>query len=132
MPTIGPIYAKIIKDGQLHRVRADRGFYLGYLEKHPEFQSRIAALPNKVEVRLKEQGLAAKFDRELIFEAAGLCVYAHRNQRRDVGGKPYADHPFALAEAENEVLYVTNQEELIADLLHDVVEDTEFDIKFIR
>lgn len=58
-------------------------------------------------------------------KAMQLCFDAHKDQR-DKGGLPYVFHPFHLAEQ------MQTEETVIAALLHDVVEDTEYTFKDIR
>lgn len=50
-------------------------------------------------------------------QAMKICFFAHRNQY-DIGGTPYAFHPFHLAEQ------MPDEATTIVALLHDVVEDT--------
>ena len=58
-------------------------------------------------------------------KAMRLCFDAHKDQR-DKGGLPYVFHPFHLAEQ------MQTEETVIAALLHDVVEDTEYTFEDIR
>ncbi|MCX8018306.1 MAG: HD domain-containing protein, partial [Rhodocyclaceae bacterium] len=67
--------------------------------------------------------------RELILRAYVLASYAHRNMRRD-SGEPYITHPIAVTEILTELRM--DPEALAAGLLHDVAEDTEFDIEYLR
>lgn len=53
--------------------------------------------------------------------ALKLCFEAHKNQT-DKSGMPYVFHPFHLAEQ------MKDEETIIAALLHDVVEDTDYTI----
>lgn len=129
MPTVR--FTTIDKAGQRYRVPADRNFYINYLIQSP-FHARIATLADRVEKLIRERGATTRFDREEFYEAAGLCVYAHKDAIREVSGKPYADHPITLVEREVDLFYVTDIEELCAGLPHDVPEDTHYDIDFIR
>ena len=54
-------------------------------------------------------------------KALRLCFDAHKNQE-DKSGMPYVFHPFHLAEQ------MPDEECTIVALLHDVIEDTEFNI----
>ena len=131
-PPIGKIrYTIIHKAGQTHSVPAERDFYIRYM-MDSKFHSRIATLADQTQMLIKEKGGSVKFDRERFYEAAGVAIYAHRNQVRKVSGEHYAVHPIELVEAEVRVLRVTDQEELIGLLLHDVIEDTEFNYNFIQ
>ncbi len=120
----------IEKAGKIVSVPADPGFYLKYLKASPFFP-RIESLSSKINSLIPESGIAFRFNEERFFEAAGLCVYAHRDQRRKTSNLPYADHPITLVEREVGILHVTDPEELIAGLLHDIIEDTEFDLAFV-
>ena len=69
-------------------------------------------------------------DEELINQAFRLSYWAHRNDRR-ASGELYIAHPLAVAK-----IYVTqigfDDVGVAAALLHDVVEDTELSLDFIR
>jgi|GEM_PF-3046652 (p)ppGpp synthase/HD superfamily hydrolase len=132
MTTIAGIkYYTTVKNGVTHRLPAERQFYLNYLFQS-SFHPRIAVLADKIEALIRERGQSAGFDRLRFYEAAGLCLYAHRGvTRKNDPSKPFADHPITVAEREVEILHVCDSEELIAALLHDTVEDTEVDLAFI-
>ncbi len=70
-----------------------------------------------------------QYDSERIERAYKLARDAHKNQRRR-SGEPYIMHPVAVAE----ILYKLgmDNESLIAAILHDVVEDTDYDLDYIR
>ncbi|MDD5382359.1 MAG: HD domain-containing protein [Candidatus Margulisbacteria bacterium] len=121
----------IRKAGQAYRVPAERRFYIDYLFKS-EFKGRIVDLADRIEALRRERGTVARFDREKFYEAAGLAIYAHRDQTRKISGAPFVVHPIEVAEREVEILHITDGEELIAALLHDVVEDTDFSLQFIK
>ncbi len=61
---------------------------------------------------------------EMTKKALKLCFEAHKEQT-DKTGLPYVFHPFHLAEQ------MQTEETVIAALLHDVVEDTDFTIQDI-
>jgi GTP pyrophosphokinase len=67
--------------------------------------------------------------KELILRAYLLASYAHRDMRRD-SGEPYITHPIAVVQTLTELRM--DPEALAAGLLHDVAEDTEFGIEYIR
>jgi len=69
------------------------------------------------------------YDSDRIEYAYKLARDAHKNQRRR-SGEPYIMHPVAVAE----ILFDMGMDNecIIAALLHDVVEDTEYNIDFIR
>lgn len=65
-----------------------------------------------------------------IAEAFDFMVLAHHGQK--YGDMPYFTHPLAVAEQLIEEFPEASEEEIIAALLHDVVEDTEFGLKEIQ
>jgi RelA/SpoT family (p)ppGpp synthetase len=67
--------------------------------------------------------------KELILRAYLLASYAHRGMLRD-SGEPYITHPIAVVQTLAELRM--DPEALAAGLLHDVAEDTEFGIEYIR
>ena len=67
--------------------------------------------------------------RDLLVRAYVLASYAHRAMMRD-SGEPYITHPIAVMMILAELHM--DPEALAAGLLHDVAEDTEFDIDYIR
>jgi len=73
---------------------------------------------------------ATKQQHKLFHKAFSLAVDVHKDMRRK-SGEPYIYHPIAVAEivAQEINLGVTS---MIAALLHDVVEDTEFTLKEIQ
>lgn len=64
-------------------------------------------------------------DHEKIREAYLFCIEAHSNQFRK-SGMPYAEHPIEVAKLLSE--YQVDTPTLIAGLLHDVVEDTDYSV----
>lgn len=64
-----------------------------------------------------------------VAEAFEFCVVAHREQR--YGGRPYYTHPLEVAEtvANGPFAQYATEDEIIAALLHDVVEDTQFTLQ---
>ena len=71
----------------------------------------------------------SQYDSEKIEKAYALAYEAHKNQRRR-SGEPYIMHPVAVAK----ILYELGMDNecIIGALLHDVVEDTTYDLDFIR
>lgn len=71
----------------------------------------------------------SQYDSEKIKKAYTLAYEAHKNQRRR-SGEPYIMHPVAVAK----ILYELGMDNecIIGALLHDVVEDTTYDLDFIR
>ena len=67
----------------------------------------------------------------LVRAALEMAREAHAGQIRNAsGGRPYIDHPVAVAENVSE--HVTGDEVLAAALLHDVVEDSDLGFEEIR
>src|SRR6478672_2360566 len=67
----------------------------------------------------------------LVREALEVARKAHAGQIRNAsGGRPYIDHPVAVAERLSE--YLDGDELLAAALLHDVVEDSDLEVDDIR
>ncbi|MCC8016895.1 MAG: bifunctional (p)ppGpp synthetase/guanosine-3',5'-bis(diphosphate) 3'-pyrophosphohydrolase, partial [Clostridiales bacterium] len=70
-----------------------------------------------------------QYDAEKIKQAYELAKDAHKNQKRR-SGEPYIMHPVAVAEI---LLGVgMDNESIIGALLHDVVEDTDYNLDYIR
>ena len=68
---------------------------------------------------------------ELLSNALEMARRAHQGQVRNAsGGRPYIDHPIAVAELLSERGY--SDEVLAAALLHDVVEDSELEVEDVR
>ncbi len=70
-----------------------------------------------------------QYDSEMIKKAYMLARDAHKNQCRR-SGEPYIMHPVAVAE----ILFKLGMDNdcIIGALLHDVVEDTEYDLDYIK
>ena len=69
------------------------------------------------------------YDTAIIEKAYKLARDAHKNQRRR-SGEPYIMHPVAVAK----ILFKLGMDNecIVGALLHDVVEDTEYDIDYIK
>ena len=70
------------------------------------------------------------FNEELIERAFRLSYWAHRNDRR-ASGEKYISHPLAVAAIVAQDISLDDIS-VAAALLHDVVEDTELSIEFLR
>lgn len=72
---------------------------------------------------------SSQYDYTKIEKAYNLAHDAHKNQRRR-SGEPYIMHPVAVAE----ILFALGMDNecIIGALLHDVVEDTEYDLDYIK
>ena len=67
----------------------------------------------------------------LVQAALEMAREAHAGQiRNGSGGRPYIDHPVAVAEHLSE--HLSGDEVLAAALLHDVVEDSELEVEDLR
>jgi (p)ppGpp synthase/HD superfamily hydrolase len=77
-------------------------------------------------------GIDAAVERsELVRSALVMAREAHSGQTRNAsGGRPYIDHPVAVAERLAELGY--GDEVLAAALLHDVVEDSDLEVEDVR
>jgi GTP pyrophosphokinase len=73
---------------------------------------------------------ATKQQHKLFHKAFSLAVDAHKDMRRK-GGEPYIYHPIAVAQIVAQEINL-GVKSMIAALLHDVVEDTDFTVKDIR
>ena len=69
------------------------------------------------------------YDSDRIEKAYQLAREAHKDQRRR-SGEPYIMHPVAVAKILFDI--GMDNECIIAALLHDVVEDTEYNLDYIR
>ena len=89
-----------------------------------EIENKEIAKQYKELLQISYQTLTEK-DKKLIRSAFDTAVHAHRNQRRK-SGEPYIYHPISVAKivAQEIGLDATS---IAAALLHDVVEDTEYD-----
>lgn len=69
------------------------------------------------------------YNADLIKKAYNLAYEAHKNQRRR-SGEPYIMHPVAVAK----ILFKLGMDNecIVGALLHDVVEDTEYDLDYIK
>ena len=91
-----------------------------------EIENKEIAKQYKELLRISYQTLTNK-DKKLIRSAFDTAVHAHRNQRRK-SGEPYILHPISVAKivAHEIGLDATS---IAAALLHDVIEDTEYEIE---
>ncbi len=91
-----------------------------------EIENKEIAKQYKELLRISYQTLTNK-DKKLIRSAFDTAVHAHRNQRRK-SGEPYILHPISVAKivAQEIGLDATS---IAAALLHDVIEDTEYNIE---
>lgn len=72
--------------------------------------------------------LSSNFNQEKIKKAVEFAIKAHKNQYRK-SGEDYVIHPILVASITS--FFSDNEDMIIAALLHDVVEDTEYEFKDI-
>jgi len=93
------------------------------LEPSPEECRAIEVLWNNLPESFRAES------RELILRAYMLASYAHHAMQRD-SGEPYITHPIAVTEILAELHM--DPEALAAGLLHDVAEDSDYSIDYLR
>lgn len=64
--------------------------------------------------------------------AREFCIMAHEGQKRKYSGRPFSDHPIAVASILFNNDYSTPQEVTDAAHLHDVLEDTKYTVHDLR
>ncbi len=70
---------------------------------------------------------------QLLIEALSFAAHKHRDQRRkDADASPYINHPIQLARVLVIEASVTDEQVIVAALLHDTIEDTETTDEEIR
>lgn len=89
------------------------------------YDSSLRALMNQLDM----QPGSDSYDRQLILKAFNRCVIAHSDQRR-ASGEPYYMHPIAVAEII--ISLGMDSESIVAALLHDVIEDTEYGYDYVK
>ncbi|MCM1115170.1 MAG: bifunctional (p)ppGpp synthetase/guanosine-3',5'-bis(diphosphate) 3'-pyrophosphohydrolase [Clostridium sp.] len=96
-------------------IETDREYDMNYDDGFDSFFEKIKA--------------SKHYDVDKIEKAYNLAFNAHKNQRRR-SGEPYIMHPVAVAK----ILFKLGMDNecIIGALLHDVVEDTEYDLNYIR
>ena len=94
------------------------------LQLDPEYDEKLQAL-----LEVCRQSLPA-LDEDLIRRAFLLGFWAHRNDQR-ASGEPFITHPLEVATIVARDIGFDDLS-VAAALLHDVVEDTEFSLEFIR
>jgi len=72
--------------------------------------------------------VSSNFNQQLITEAMQFAIIAHKGQYRK-SGEEYVIHPILVASITS--FFSDNEDMIIAALLHDVVEDTEYEFKDI-
>ena len=91
--------------------------YLHSIKNINSIDEAIHALKNSIEITAQ------------IEKAVSFCIEAHKNQHRK-SGEPYVVHPILVAAI---TAHYSNDEAMVlAALLHDIVEDTEYSIEQIK
>lgn len=90
----------------------------------PKYQQMLMTLLEYCRVNVP------KVNRNLIEKAFNLSFEAHKNDIR-ASGEPYFEHPYAVAMIVAKEIPLDDIS-VVSALLHDVVEDTEFDIEFLQ
>ncbi len=86
-------------------------------------------LKNYEDFKLTLDNFGEDYNYNLIRKAFELCVSAHEGQKR-ISGEDYYYHPFNVAKIV--VSLGMDSESIAASLLHDVVEDTDISIEYIK
>src|SRR5690606_4722032 len=92
-------------------------------------QGRVIVVGRRTRI-LPGDPLPSEADEQLVRQAAQLCLQAHAGQTRD-GGKPYSEHPIAVAQTLRN-RGVEDAAILAAAYLHDTVEDTTITLDRLR
>lgn len=90
----------------------------------PKYQQMLLTLLEYCRVNVP------KVNKKLIEKAFNLSFEAHKNDIR-ASGEPYFEHPYAVAMIVAKEIPLDDIS-VVAALLHDVVEDTEFDVEFLQ
>ncbi len=86
-------------------------------------------LKNLNELKKVMENYGGNYDYEMVEKAFNLCVTAHAGQKR-VSGEDYYYHPFNVAKIV--ISLGMDSQSIVASLLHDVVEDTEYTLDDIK
>ena len=86
-------------------------------------------LRNFNDLKKQMENFGSNYNYALVKKAFELCVTAHQGQKR-VSGEDYYYHPYNVAKIV--VSLGMDTESIIASLLHDVVEDTEYSVEDIK
>ena len=86
-------------------------------------------LKNLSDLKCHMENFGGNFDYEMVEKAYTLCVTAHAGQKR-ISGEDYYYHPFNVAKIV--ISLGMDSQSIAASLLHDVVEDTEYSLEYIK
>ncbi len=86
-------------------------------------------LNNLNDLKCHMENFGGNFDYEMVEKAYTLCVTAHAGQKR-VSGEDYYYHPFNVAKIV--ISLGMDSQSIAASLLHDVVEDTDYSLEYIK
>ena len=86
-------------------------------------------LKNLSDLKCHMENFGGNFDYEMVEKAYTLCVTAHAGQKR-ISGEDYYYHPFNVAKIV--ISLGMDSQSIAASLLHDVVEDTDYSLEYIK
>jgi GTP pyrophosphokinase len=116
-PAVSPAVEATSRRSLLPRISSRRG--IGRLSAHPELEPLMRTV----------RQYHPKADLKVIDSAYERAAYLHRDQKRR-SGDPYITHPLAVATILAELGMTPAT--LVAALLHDTVEDTEYSLDALR
>ncbi len=86
-------------------------------------------LKNLNELKTVMENFGGNYDFNMVEKAFTLCVTAHSGQKR-ISGEDYYYHPFNVAKIV--ISLGMDSQSIAASLLHDVVEDTDYSVEYIK
>ena len=86
-------------------------------------------LKNLNDLKCLMENFGGNYDYDMVEKAFTLCVTAHAGQKR-VSGEDYYYHPFNVAKIV--ISLGMDSQSIAASLLHDVVEDTDYSLEYIK
>ncbi len=86
-------------------------------------------LKNLNDLKCHMENFGGNFDYQMVEKAYTLCVTAHAGQKR-ISGEDYYYHPFNVAKIV--ISLGMDSQSIAASLLHDVVEDTDYSLEYIK
>ena len=98
------------------------------MKNFPSFIEKIKTINNLEEAKKILFDVSSNFNQEKIKDAMEFAILAHKGQFRK-SGEEYVIHPILVASITS--FFSDNEDMIISALLHDVVEDTEYEFKDI-
>ncbi len=86
-------------------------------------------LNNLNDLKFHMENFGGNFDYDMVERAYTLCVTAHAGQKR-ISGEDYYFHPYNVAKIV--ISLGMDSQSIAAALLHDVVEDTDYSLEYIK